>query len=302
MGMADITARWRREPLVWFLLAGLSLFGLHALVSPGDDVAASRVVEVDRDGLLQFMQLRARSFNEPAAGKLLEQMSPQEVAAMVNDMVREEAMYREGLRLGLDKNDYVMRRRLVQSLEYLAESTEAQAGPPDEAALKRYYESHRDRYVDAPSISFTHIFFSAEAHGWDGARALATNALAALNAGGEGARNHPGDRFLYLANYAERTPEIIESHFGQDFAERVFGMAPLDGRWQGPLRSKHGFHLVRVVRKDAGRPLSFAQARAMVADDAAKDARAARREAFARDLIAQFHVDIDSNVQKRMAQ
>ena len=36
----------------------------------------------------------------------------------------------------------------------------------------------------------------------------------------------------------------------------------------------------------------------MVADDAAKDARDARREAFTRGLIAQFHVDVDSDVQK----
>lgn len=298
--MTDMIARWRREPLVWFLLAGLSLFGLHALVSPGGDVAASRVIAVDRDSLLQFMQMRARSFNGPGAEKLLDQMSPPEVIAMVNDMVREEAMYREGLRLGLDRNDYVMRRRLVQSLEYLAEGDQAQSVPPDEDMLKRYYDAHRERYVDAPSISFSHIFFSADAHGWDGAQKLAANALAALNAGGDRTRNQPGDRFLYLADYIQRTLDIIESHFGQDFAERLFGMATLDGRWQGPLRSKYGFHLVRIVRKDAGRPLSLAQARAMVAEDAAKDAKAARRETFARALIAQFHVYVDSDVQRRM--
>ncbi|MEJ7925750.1 peptidylprolyl isomerase [Sphingobium sp. AN641] len=299
--MNDIVARVRREPLVWFLLAGLSLFGLHALVSPGEDVAASRVIEVDRDRLLQFMQLRARSFNERGAGKFLDQMSPQEVATMVKDMVREEAMYREGLRLGLDKNDYVMRRRLVQSLEYLAEGAPASDGPPDEATLKRYYESHRDRYIDAPSISFSHAFFSAGAHGWDGAQRLAADALAKVNAGGQQTRVPSADRFLYLNDYIERTPEIIESHFGQDFAERLLAMAPQGERWQGPLRSKYGFHLVRVVGKDPGRPLPFAQARAMVAEDEAKDARAARREAFADGLIAQFKVDVDSDLQKRMA-
>lgn len=299
--MNDIIARIRREPLFWFLLAGVSLFGLHALVSPGEDVAASRVIEVDRERLLQFMQLRARSFNERGAGKFLDQMSPQDVAATVKDMVREEAMYREGLRLGLDKNDYVMRRRLVQSLEYLAEEAPAQADQPDDATLKRYYDAHRERYVDAPSISFSHAFFSADAHGWDGAQRLATDALPKLNAGGQQTPVPSADRFLYLNDYVERTPEIIESHFGQDFAERLLAMSPQEGRWQGPLRSKYGFHLVRIVRKDAGHPLPFEQVRAIVAEDAGKDARAARREAFADGLIAQFKVDIDSDVKKRMA-
>ncbi|WP_340318291.1 peptidylprolyl isomerase [Rhizorhabdus argentea] len=298
--MTDLIIRLRREPLVWFLFAGLSLFALHAAVSPGDDTAASRVIEVDRASLLRFLQLRARSFNEAGAGKMLDQMSPPEVAAMVKDMVREEAMYREGLRLGLDKNDYVMRRRLVQSLEYLAEDDQTQVSLPDEATLKRYYDAHRDRYVEPPSISFSHIFFSADVHGWDGARKLADTAMAALNKGGDQTGNLRADRFLYLSNYVERTPEIVESHFGQDFAERLFAMAAQGERWQGPLRSKYGFHVVNIVRKDAGRPLPFAQARALIADDAAKDAGNARREAFARGLIAQFHVDIGRDVQKLM--
>lgn len=298
--MNDIFARLRREPLIWFLLAGVSLFGLHALVRPGEDVAASRIIEVNRERLLQFMQLRARSFNQRGAGTFLDKMAPQEVAIMVDDMVREEAMYREGLRLGLDKNDYVMRRRLVQSLEYLAEGAPAQANSPDEAALKRYYASHRARYIDTPSISFSHAFFSTDVHGWDGARRLATNALVELNAGGGQTPIPSADRFLYLNDYIERTPDIIESQFGQDFAERIFGMTPQAERWQGPLRSKYGFHVVKVIGKDAGRPLSFAQARAMVAEDAEKDARASRRKAFADGLIAQFKVDIDSDVQRRM--
>lgn len=299
--MVEMVARVRREPLVWFLLAGLSLFALHSLVRPEEDVTKSRVIVIDRERLLQFMQLRARSFNNPGANRYFDQMAPQEVTIMVNDMVREEAMYREALRLGLDKNDYVLRRRLVQSLEYLAEGAMESARSIDETALKRYYESHRERYVDEPSLSFSHVFFSADARGWDEAQRSAAIALSKLNASSDQTLAPPADRFLYLNDYIERTPEIIESHFGQDFADRLFGTAPVVGKWQGPLRSKYGFHLVRIIGKHAGRPLSFAQARAMVAEDAAKDAKAIRRKNFGDDLIAQFNVHIDSNVQKRMA-
>jgi hypothetical protein len=39
---------------------------------------------------------------------------------LVADYVREEVLYREALALGLDRDDLVVRRRLVQKMEMLA--------------------------------------------------------------------------------------------------------------------------------------------------------------------------------------
>lgn len=299
--MAYIINRLRREPLVWFLFAGIMLFGVHALVSRSEGDAASRVIDIDRKALLRFIQLRARSFNDAGAAAMLEHMAPQDVSSTVDDMVREEAKYREALRLGLDKDDYVMRRRLTQSLDYLAESAAADQPAQQEPALKRYYEANRARYTAEPSITFSHIFFSASAHGWDGAERLARQAQRRLNAGLESSVAPPGDRYLYLKDYAERNPDVIENHFGKAFARSLFTLKADEKHWQGPLRSEQGYHLVRIVAKDDGRSLSFADARPMVAEDAAKDAAQRRRDAFVEALLKQFRVDISGDVQKLIA-
>ncbi|MBB4640821.1 peptidyl-prolyl cis-trans isomerase [Rhizorhapis suberifaciens] len=298
--MAYIINRLRREPLVWFLVAGVMLFGLHAVVSQGDDDAASRVIRVDRNGLLQFMQLRARSFNDRGATAMLGQMAPEEVSSLVDDMVREEAKYLEALRLGLDKDDYVMRRRLTQSLEYVADGAGADQPPQQEPALKHYYEANRARYTAEPSITFSHIFFSADAHGWDGAERMARQAQGGLNAGPDTSAALAGDRYLYLKDYSERNPDLIESHFGKAFARNLFTLKADEKHWQGPLRSEQGYHLVRIVAKDEGRSLSFAEAKPMVAEDAAKDAAQGRRDAFVEALLKQFRVDVSRDVQKLM--
>lgn len=44
-----------------------------------------------------------------------------ELQSLVNHWMREEIFYREALRLGLDRGDTIVRRRLVQKLEFLAQ-------------------------------------------------------------------------------------------------------------------------------------------------------------------------------------
>ncbi len=46
--------------------------------------------------------------------------TPAESDRFVADFVREEVLYREALARGLDRNDLVVRRRLVQKMEMLA--------------------------------------------------------------------------------------------------------------------------------------------------------------------------------------
>ena len=55
----------------------------------------------------------------------------------VEDHVREEVYYREALALGLDRDDTVIRRRLMQKMEFLTEAAAADATAGD-AALRTY--------------------------------------------------------------------------------------------------------------------------------------------------------------------
>ncbi len=88
------------------------------MVASDEAAYDSKVIDVDREALLTFVQYRSRAFQPQAAATRLDGMSEEEVERLVRDYVREEALHREALALGMDKNDYVIKRRMIQSIEF----------------------------------------------------------------------------------------------------------------------------------------------------------------------------------------
>ena len=283
--------RWLQEPLIHFFGAGLLLFAAHALFGK-DAPSAELDIRVNEAALLQFVQFRAKVFSEPQARAHLHGIDSGARAQLIQDFIREEALYREALAWGLDQSDYVIRRRLVQSLEFAARSAGNPELPFHEAALQDYYKENQERYVTPPSISFTHIFFSADQHGWAEARHLARQALAMRN----GDLATVGDRFLYHRNYVAQQPDLIAGHFGASMAKRLFALEANPGRWQGPLRSPFGMHLVRVTER---RAQSIPPLRG-VRDTVVQDLQEARAETEQRrildGIIARYRVHVDPDL------
>src|SRR5271165_7518988 len=106
--------RWLRQPLLHFLLIGLALFAVYAYTHRGrGGVESSRQIVLNLDELRQMDMYFASQWHR--------QPTPAEFQAMVEDKVREEVLYREGLALGLDKDDEIVKRRMAQKMQFLAE-------------------------------------------------------------------------------------------------------------------------------------------------------------------------------------
>src|SRR5690606_22462163 len=123
------------------------------------------------------------------------------------------------------------------------------AAPGDaltEADVRNYYADHSDLYTAPPTVSFTHVFFSADRHGWQAAERRA-RAVAADLAPPENLSLWPGDRFLYQRAYSTQAVEAVESHFGPELAQTLVSGKARTGTWSGPYRSPHGVHLVWVA-------------------------------------------------------
>ena len=258
----------RREPLILFLLLGFGLYLLYAATQGSEDDPASRHIVVDREALAEYIQGRSRQYDKNAEDKLAG-MPPVELAALTESYIREEAMYREALALGLEQKDYLIRQRLVQSLQFMFRNL-GEAGEPTDAALREFYAQHRSRYAAPPTITFTHVFFDKDLHGWDGSEKLARRALADLNAGRTKAaagQSWPGDRFAYGLNYADRDEDMIADQFGKDMARKLFAEKPDPDHWQGPFRSGSGVHLVLISRLASASAPAFDEMKGEVARD-----------------------------------
>jgi hypothetical protein len=281
-----------KDPLVHFLVLGLGLFVLFNLVASDEAAYDSKVINVDRDALLTFVQYRSRAFQPQAAAARLDGMSEEDLERLISDYVREEALHREAKALGVDKNDYIIKRRMIQSIEFITDGFVTAAIDVTDDDITAHYEANREDYYISPFVTFTHVFFDGERHSRDEALALATAKLAELNLQKVPFSNAPGhgDRFPFFLNYVERDPQFVASHFGVPMAEKIFGLESSDSTWHGPFESEYGMHLVLLTRKAEGRYPELAEIEAVVRDDAERDAIAALKDKAIQAIVDTYEV------------
>lgn len=291
-----------KEPLVHFLAAGLGLFVLFGLVNRGTDADGdSKVIVVDRDALLTFVQYRTKTFEPSVAAARLDKLSAEEFGQLIDDYVREEVLHREALALGLDRDDYIIRRRLVQKVEFITKGfAEATAGV-DEPALARYFDANKDDYRVEPYVTFTHVFFDVEDRPRDEARTLAKKKLEELNREAVPFSDAPqhGERFLYHVNYVERTPEFVASHFGVEMADALFDLPADDDKWVGPFDSPYGVHLVMLTTNEPSREPALEEIKRRVVDDARRASIRERTDAAIAGVVDEYDVRIVYRHRKR---
>ena len=252
--------RLAREPLVHFVVAAGVLFAVERVTRDARAADVPETIVVDREALLRTLQARAQRFDRGWAEARLDALPVEEQRALVQAHVREEALYREALELGLDREDYMVRRRLGQSVELLVRGMAGATAPLDEEALRARWAEERERWRLPPTRTVEHVFFAAEG---DGAEEAEVRARAWLEAGEAEPAPGDGDRFHAGARFEGRSARTLARHFGPALARTLFELQPGSG-WRGPYRSGFGAHLVRVVEEQPGRVPAFEEVRGQV--------------------------------------
>ena len=190
-----------REPLIHFLLIGALLFGLYGLAQSGRPAAAGATdIRLSLDEIRQLTLLFQSQWRRPP--------TPQELDRLVENKVQQEILYREALAMGLDKDDEIVKRRMAQKMQFLAEDVAA-AHEPTTADLRSWFDANSAKFAQPPRLSFRHLYFSPDQRGAH-ARADAGHALAKLAGQPVDAKiaNSLADPFIrsYLPATDENTP------------------------------------------------------------------------------------------------
>jgi peptidyl-prolyl cis-trans isomerase C len=266
-----------REPLAHFALIGVLIFAATAVADEMNRPAV-RLSESD------VAQLAA--FWETQSGR---QPTREELRGIVAERVDEEIMAQEALRLGLDRDDVIIRRRLAQKYAFVREDLGVVA-EPDDARLRAYYSDHRDLFATPAVMSLRQIYFSAERGA--GARAAADAAFRTLQRSPEAAVD--GDVFILPLAYASISKSDLERDYGASFAAAL-ARAP-EGGWTGPLQSPFGWHVVRVEKRHAQQAQDFEAVREAVRLRWIEDAQAKKRDAERKALRARYRVETPRDV------
>ena len=273
--IGDVIRRLLREPLLHFFLIGALLFGAYGVLNRGSANSPDEIV-VSR-GQLQNLQLQfERVWQRPATS--------QELQGLIDNWVKEEIFYREGVTLGLDRDDAIVRRRVGQKLEFILDA--AAPPPPTDAELQAWLDAHAGDYQIEPTYSLRQVYFDPARH--EKPEAVIEAARRALAAG----KDVGGDTTLLPATLAAVTASETQRIFGDEFAERLKSL-PV-GSWQGPVPSAFGLHLVALTVNNPARPATLAEARANVERDLVNARSSEANAAFYDKLRLKYAVRIES--------
>lgn len=103
------TFKWvAHEPFVHFLLLGALLFAFNEYLETRANHSRIEISNAQIDAIAKNYQLQYG--NAPSKAQL---------QSLLDSFIREEVFYHEALKLNLDQDDEIIRRRLVQKYEFL---------------------------------------------------------------------------------------------------------------------------------------------------------------------------------------
>ncbi|MDX8451620.1 peptidylprolyl isomerase [Mesorhizobium sp. VK9D] len=268
-----------REPLLHFLVIGAAIFGAFYLIGADKEAASGKIV-VSAGQIASMRAIFSRTWQrEPTVA---------ETDALVKDYIRDEVLYREAIAMGLDKDDAIIRRRMRQKMEFVADLT-AQAEPTD-AELKSFVTEHADWFRAEPRFSFSQVFFRSDSGGGPGTAGL-ERLLQSLNAGTTDA-SQSGDPFMAGFDFKDVAASDVARTFGESFASRIAGAG--SGKWEGPVISAYGMHLVRVSERIEAHDPPFEDVREAARREWLHARKIAANDAFYEKLRTRYTIKVEA--------
>jgi hypothetical protein len=280
----NIFSRLKNEPLLKFLLISIGIYMAYGFYGKADaDILA-------RDNTIT---ITAQEIDIMAFGwqqRLNRKPTDEELQKLIDKRVRETVLYEEAKKMGLDKDDVVITRRVVLQYRNLVEGILIPPDPTEEE-LNAYYLENTEAYIPDELISFTQIFFDPDKREEstldDAEKALLElksmetipNDLTAY-----------GDNFMLANTYTNITSLQLRKYFGSGFEQSVMQIET--NVWVGPVLSGYGTHLVYVSDKIAAEPFPLEEVKEQVLADYLDEKNKELVKLYMDNLLAKYEVII----------
>ena len=138
-----------KEPLFHFFLIGLFIYMAYGLFNQNEG-KDSNVVVVTSGEIRWLEDSWLKRWNRPP--------TPEEKKGIINQYVREKVLYKVAVEMGLDRDDVIIRRRMVQKIEFLT-SDIITPPTPEDGELEGFYNENLSQYKAPDVITITQVFF-----------------------------------------------------------------------------------------------------------------------------------------------
>jgi peptidyl-prolyl cis-trans isomerase C len=276
--------RFFKEPLFLIVVAGILLYIAYSTLDNYLNKDQYVVVITNYDITILEQAWESRMNRPP---------TPEEKQGLIDNFIKEKVLFRTALEMGLDKNDQVVKGRMIQKLEFLGNDL-IRPPQPSEQDLVSFYEQHRQQYIPEEMITITHIFFDPDKRE-DTTLDDADKALQSLRSKGkfDGDLAGYGDSFMLQNYYPNRTKLEIRKLFGSGFTESVFQLEP--EKWHGPVLSGYGTHLVYINNLQQSEVPAFEFIREQVKVDWTADMQKKLNDRYIEGLMARYQIVFEEN-------
>lgn len=215
----------------------------------------------------------------------------------IEEYAHKEMIYREALKQGIDKDPAV--RRLVAAAEKtivtqrMLEKALADKVKVTDEDLKKYFEEHKDEFTGEDQMTLAHIQFDSLKAAQDAAARLAR-----------------GEDFAKLAQTLSTDPmskdkggllgTVERSKAPSEFIEALATMKK--GDVSAPIKTQHGYHLVKLLDVQPGRLVAFEGVRDPLRRFLAQEKQHQALEAYIASLKKDYKVELNAPEIERFVQ
>lgn len=253
-------------------LAGLLLLCNAAHAATANDPRVIVVgAHVDSESVEAFEESRGR---EPTRA---------ERADLHRTWLDDEMLYREGLAMQLDKDDDIVRARVIARTLSVMEA-KARLPPLSEQHLRDWFESQRARYDEPARYDFQEAPISGDA-----SEAAARGLAMTLNT------EQSSDTHASVRVFVKRPHANIVQSYGAELANAFRTMKTAE--WQA-VRTRDSWRTIRLDSITPAKPAVFENVRGAVMQDWKKAMVAQQRDATIRDLAYKYEVVYEPRVHR----
>jgi parvulin-like peptidyl-prolyl cis-trans isomerase-like protein len=218
--------------------------------------------------------------------------SSTELNHLIESYVHDEILYREGVKLGLERDDIVVKRRVRQKIELIAEE-DALTRAPTDADLSAYLTANQARFVQPAILTFEQVFLGQSTSDPEGVHAVTVMGKAVRNGTDP---EDLGKPTLLPHRMAQAPADLVARDFGASFAAAL-EKVPV-GEWVGPIDSSFGAHYVRVSDRTPAVAPPLTAVRDQVVREWENERRQRARNDAYRKMRGEYQISIETKLAK----
>ena len=277
-------SRLKKEPLIKFLIISVLIYVTYSFYGRRDAETLAKentiTITANEIAIMEFGWQQRYNRNPTDV----------ELQRLIDTRIKESVLYEEAKKMGLDKDDVVLKRRVVLQFRNLIEGL-ISAPEPSNEVLATYFQENIEAYMPDERISITQLFFDPDKREEttleDAKKAL--EKLQKMKTFPSDIRNY-GDNFMLANTYTDITVFQLRKYFGRGFTKSIMEIEP--HVWVGPILSGYGTHLVYISEKNVAEPPALEEVRERVLTDYLEAEKKELIQLFMDDLIDKYEVVI----------